>query len=677
MDFKFGKTISPKIFIITAGIFILFLFFVLRDRSEILIKKNEITLNKLSLADKSVILSKYIFSNDLFSKNKGFDNFMQEIFGSGNENIFKQINNKFNNLFSKYNNVINNRNVQNFYKNYIKLLSETEKEQNIEMPTFGITPVHSIFKLDKNCGNLPEPVKKIEDYLFKGEWGSTQIIIVPFTNNIADNIEIIISGFPFPAKYIECFIGEYAFCNESYYRNKDEGWYADPLIPIDIDTTYQQTISFKIATAFSKIKQGETKSVWFNYFVPPSVKAGNYTIKAEIISKTSDKSEVHETNINLKIFDYTLPQTMHLKTAFSFDVGFFKHYYKIKKIPEKVQKDYYENILKYRLNPTSLYNNFNNTFPPINDWQWCIDHGANYFNLGYLSYIPDDSILKINKLKNTLDEKIKILKKNNLLNYAYIYGFDEVGENGYANLKTMTNQIRGTLKDIPFMCTVIPNKELAGSVDIWVPATSSINNNTKTFNPKEKLWWYVCCAQNKSPYPNFFIEYPAIDPRIIFWQCSKYNIDGFLYYMLNRWFFNDNFSELTNKDNPYIDQIKKGVRWPDIPWIGHSYRVQVGQRFFNGDGQLIYPGKNMKFCPSIRLINIRDGIEDYECFYQLKLLKKSFEKKGDKKNAELIDNFFTKAYNLVPSYKDYKNDPEELLEIRKEAGFLLQYLGKL
>ncbi len=525
-----------------------------------------------------------------------------------------------------------------------------------------------MFKASKQGLNLPEPVSEIEVAVCKGEWESTQIIIVPFCDSIY-NLEITAKGNEIAKGKVECFSGEYAYCTYSAYPNTNDGWYADPLVLANVSEYNNDLLKFAIYDDLSIIKFGEVKSVWLNYNIPYDIKSGIYNFQINIKAQTSkNKTTCENVNIKLVIYDFAMPETMHLKTAFSFDKNSFLKYYNVDSIPKDIDKEHYTFYLKYRLNPVSLYTDIWHTYPPIDDWQWCIDRGANFFNLGYLGYFNQSN--SVNKFKSELIKKIKYIKSNNLMQYTYIYGFDEVKQNNFQKLTQMRNIVRQVDNDLKFACTVKPVETLKNSVDIWVPLTSAFSEKTQKFNTNEELWWYVCCIPYH-PYPNFFIEYPAIAPRIIFWQASKYNIDGFLYYLTNSWSYNNNVKSLTKETNPFIDDIRKGKKWPDVPWSGLSFRWNETYRFYNGDGQLVYPGKNMKLYPSVRLINIRDGIEDYECFYQMKLIIDKYKKNNDRSKVNILEEFMNNAYQLVPSEKEYINSPEKLLEIKKQTLKLL------
>jgi hypothetical protein len=91
---------------------------------------------------------------------------------------------------------------------------------------------------------------------------------------------------------------------------------------------------------------------------------------------------------------------------------------------------------------------------------------------------------------------------------------------------------------------------------------------------------------------------------VLFWQTWQRHCTGLLYWETNYWYG----MMPTKPDEP---------RWPDVPW--EQERVQTYREFkVNGDGFIIYPGPNWEPWPSVRLENIRDGIEDYEYLWLLR-----------------------------------------------------------
>jgi hypothetical protein len=77
-----------------------------------------------------------------------------------------------------------------------------------------------------------------------------------------------------------------------------------------------------------------------------------------------------------------------------------------------------------------------------------------------------------------------------------------------------------------------------------------------------------------------------------------------------------------------------------------------------GDGQLLYPGEDGPL-PSVRLANIRDGIEDYEWLALL-------ERKEDRAAAEAV------AGELIRGMTDFERSPEALRNVRSRLAAALE-----
>ena len=76
---------------------------------------------------------------------------------------------------------------------------------------------------------------------------------------------------------------------------------------------------------------------------------------------------------------------------------------------------------------------------------------------------------------------------------------------------------------------------------------------------------------------------------------------------------------------------------------------------FNGEGSLFYPGKDAGIdgpVASIRLKNLRDGMEDYEYFVLLQ----------QRAGRQAVDEIVRQA---VPTWGTWDRNPYRLLELRK------------
>lgn len=154
-------------------------------------------------------------------------------------------------------------------------------------------------------------------------------------------------------------------------------------------------------------------------------------------------------------------------------------------------------------------------------------------------------------------------------------------------------------------------------------------------NANGDLWAYTCCDPDY-PYPTFHIDDTALGMRVNGWMNKAYDIDGYLYYSVNK------YSMMHDENaNEYIDVYEEPSRYPDT----------------NGDGFLLYPGKyygSEKPFASLRLVSYRDGMDDYDmlCVYE-NLLKEKAEKYGVEFNFDdyVADLYYT-LFNGMQAYAD-------------------------
>jgi len=118
-------------------------------------------------------------------------------------------------------------------------------------------------------------------------------------------------------------------------------------------------------------------------------------------------------------------------------------------------------------------------------------------------------------------------------------------------------------------------------------------------------WWVY---NGHRPYAGTEItDAPAIDPRVTPWACWKHDVGLWFYWQIGKW------GKLVNRQrtmtNLWVDPI--------------TYIKDKGTGdYVNGDGVMVYPGQDILFpdedrgiagpIASIRLKNIRRGVQDYE-----------------------------------------------------------------
>jgi len=428
------------------------------------------------------------------------------------------------------------------------------------------------------------------------------------------------------------------------------GWYPDPLmdlVPFDL-------------------RAGALQPVWVTVEVPPSAAPGEYRGNIIIAPANAPGTTVP---LVVQVWDFSLPRATHLKTAFALSEAEIAAWYGWKGLPDDVRRDWYAFLLEHRINPTNIYSQ--RPVPPEALMEFCARRGLNAYNLGVFDEGDFGDPRRLNERIEFLRGYAQGLKQRRLFSGAYIYGFDEVQPERYNQVKAVFGAIRAALPDLPRACTVIPNKDLAGYVDIWVPLTANYSRAAADERRArgEEVWWYICCGP-RHPYANWFVDYPAIEARLIFWMTWKYGVTGFLYYSLNHWQSNRAVEGLPSYLLPHADEsaqkdILAGRRWPQVPWNTFTYDR------FNGDGHLVYPGPGGRPWSSVRLECVRDGIEDYECFWLLADLARRLEERGGAANLALARRaraLLGVERSVVRDLTDFTRDPQALYRGREELA---------
>ena len=254
---------------------------------------------------------------------------------------------------------------------------------------------------------------------------------------------------------------------------------------------------------------------------------------------------------------------------------------------------------------------------------------------------------RVTTIRVTTKEQYDMLKDNPLLkDKLFFYGQDEPGTprpnmgdpTGYNSIEKLKEEAEMLINDwgwedyrmvSPFELDLAYTKNgcrdqiefMEKYVNIWCPKFFSFTPRTLSFKEGSKythstmqdsrfgefsvrmrkyvahgdeLWAYVSCQPTyTAPYQNILIYNDGTEARTMFWTCFKLDVTGFLYW------------HVANYDG--VGDNTFTMRCP-FPKEGP------------GDGILIYPGAvygQVDPIPSIRLINMREGIEDYQLLTML------------------------------------------------------------
>ena len=161
----------------------------------------------------------------------------------------------------------------------------------------------------------------------------------------------------------------------------------------------------------------------------------------------------------------------------------------------------------------------------------------------------------------------------------------------------------------------------------------------------DDVWWYVT-RYPQSPEITVSIETQAVRLRILFWQQKLYNVDNFLYYLVNDW-----YPARDAEGNSDFGFNSK-----------HETATGATPYDIYGNGVLVYSGHYLGIeepIGSLRLECIRDGIEDFEYLTM-------FEKLYGSDALELV------IKQVTTSLGQYTTDEEVFTRVRCILGQLIE-----
>lgn len=326
--------------------------------------------------------------------------------------------------------------------------------------------------------------------------------------------------------------------------------------------------------------------VWTLYITvhaPAATPTASYTGSLRVLAEGQPPTSIP---ITATVFDFTLPSGPgHCRTAFALQEGFKT------KWAEGEYLKYADFMLDHRLNPDDIYR----LKPPrIADLEHFYERGMNYFTASKVSKGWD-----LGPLRTFFDELAKSPHGAQLRKQAAWYGYDEKGKDQWPGMGECFRTLHAAFPDIKTMTTahvymdwpdpVARMKEY--DIDIvapWehpgYPIYYRFAEGEKVRAAGRELWAYNI---------NFQTHYPLIQSRLTWWQMYQQKADGWMYYCVNGW----------DKDAKPVDP----ANGPLVDFTTSSSYSQA---------ELMYPGIDGPI-GSLRLANIRDGIEDYEYLYAL------------------------------------------------------------
>lgn len=152
--------------------------------------------------------------------------------------------------------------------------------------------------------------------------------------------------------------------------------------------------------------------------------------------------------------------------------------------------------------------------------------------------------------------------------------------------------------------------------------------------PQGEYWWFHS-VEPYAPYANVRLDNRPIEARVAGWQGAQAKVDGYEYFWITDWSGNMDI---------------KSVPWPE--------RAAKWKTGLSGAGTLCYPDESMRPMPSLRLVNLRDGLEDWAL---IEMLSPRVSRKEDPAGLA----------GVTKSVADYTTDARDILKARDTVIELL------
>ncbi len=399
------------------------------------------------------------------------------------------------------------------------------------------------------------------------------------------------------------------------------GWYADALIPFTDPETGKALSGAPLTAVPFDLKSGLNQPIWIDLQVPQNARAGVYTGTYTVTSNQGSVSGA----ISLKVWNFNLPATPSLKTAF-----LFSHAGTLEAQQE---------LLRNKISPSAT---------PAVQMPLMKGRGLNATDTGPFSG-ADVGNCKMSSAPDVSQFKLRAQNQQPGV-LLYDYSADEIGHcsNLYPTIRQWGYNMHQA--GINNLVSMSPTPALysdgsgtgRSAVDIWVllPVmyTSAKAEVDHVLKKGDSVWSYNTLVQDAYS-PKWEIDFDPVDFRIQPGFINQsLNLTGLLYWRIDR--------------------------WTSDPWNNVNNTGAFSSANYPGEGMLVYPGQPVGVpgvVASMRLKWLRDGVEDYDYTEILKGLGK----------ADLAMQI---SRSVGPDWTAWTRDPKAVDAAREKLGEAIDHI---
>lgn len=485
---------------------------------------------------------------------------------------------------------------------------------------------------------------------------------------------------------------EYYHYVETLYDSESTmttGMFPDALIPF----------ADAVRLGMNKIEKGKNQGVYCTVYVPKTAASGIYTGTATV---TLNGKTVKNIAVKLRVFDYTLSDSVSLMSCIPLQIGFL--FNGELNNTEEMYRKYVDRLNEYRL-AVNYLNPY--MFGLSDDTQgnaYILDREIELATQAAKDVSVSGYAIRVyaaaDDIGNVLDEQIfsqylrayvdgSIENNVNLFAKAYVYmgniidepnlggasgiaranyvcgQFDKIVADtvAYAETRNASPEVIESLSKLRHVVTGAYENGLTGPQS-YCPTIDVLSNTAevdryRSLREEGKSYWWYTCTQPKIPYPTVHLDDNGVSARAMSWMAKEYDVDGYLTWESAFYASNAVSGQTEGVTTPVygMDLYNNVHRW------GDAY----------GDGWFFYPGAPLGIdgpVDSMRLPIIRDGMEEYEALCDL---EKKYEELSETYGVHLdvsgvLNELYASLYSNVKVYCS----ADELDAAHKTLGELLE-----
>ena len=424
-------------------------------------------------------------------------------------------------------------------------------------------------------------------------------------------------------------------------------------------STYQGWTPDPILTSNNSVDVAEEdlQAFWITVSTAADIEPGEYQVELTLRARGLPTQRAQ---VAVTVHDVEIPAEPKLRTAIGHDPKAYAEPYGVTE-PEAIAKlveQEYDFLGDYLLQGDNIYRSVYQDDPPSVADLRRIDRkhgGLRQFAVWYFDprlfdlRAPETWAADAEELFDRIEPYVEDYRAAGFVDEAYLYCCDETRAEHTELIKFVLTRFEQRFPDVEVLSTTIDDRMgqttgLDELINWWV-------RDVPWYDPRiiderhargDEAWWYVHQA-NTDPTPNVFVNYDPIQLRVLLGPMThQADIDGFLYYRVDRW-----YGKGVLDDGPLSS-------WDPRTWEDWA-----------GDGSLFYPGADGPI-PSIRLENIRDGLEDHNL---LRTLEQAIESAPPDTDRELLRQArqLLGASDVVDDNYRYVREPEPYRSWRAEV----------